>query len=138
MWMTKPFFDTNIVVYFVTEDIEKAQRSKELLTGGGVISVQVLNEFARVARGKRKLSFAEVRISLEAVRSTCDVVDLTVETHERGLAIAERYQLQIFDSMIVAAALLAGCTTLYSEDMHDGLVIDGLTIRNPYRPSGPA
>ena len=133
--MSKPFFDTNVVVYFVTEDVAKARRSTELLTAGGIISVQVLNEFVRVARGKRKLSFAEVKTTLDAVRSTCEVMNLTVETHERGLASAERYQLQIFDSMIVAAALLAGCTTLYSEDMHDGLVIDALTIRNPYRPT---
>jgi predicted nucleic acid-binding protein len=46
--------------------------------------------------------------------------------------LAERYQLGVYDGMIVAAALVAGCTTLYSEDMHDGLVIDQLTIRNPY------
>jgi predicted nucleic acid-binding protein len=47
--------------------------------------------------------------------------------------LAERYILNIYDAMIVAAAQLAGCTVLYSEDMHDGLVIDRLTIRNPYR-----
>ncbi len=66
-------------------------------------------------------------------RHCVTVVPLTVDTHDRGLALAERYQLSLYDGMIVAAAQLAGCTTLYSEDMHDGLVIDGLTIRNPYR-----
>jgi predicted nucleic acid-binding protein len=50
-----------------------------------------------------------------------------------GLALAERCKLSVHDGMIVAAAQLAGCTILYSEDMHDGLVIDRLTIRNPYR-----
>ena len=65
---------------------------------------------------------------------------MTLETHERGSNLRERYQLSVYDGMIVAAALLAGCTTLYSEDMHDGLVIDRLTIRNPYAgaPAGSA
>jgi predicted nucleic acid-binding protein len=69
---------------------------------------------------------------LEVFRTTLAVVPLTLETHERGLELAERYRLQLYDGMIVAAAQLAGCTVLYSEDMHDGLVIDGLSIRNPY------
>ncbi len=73
---------------------------------------------------------------LAAIRSTCTVASLTVTTHELGLAIAEKHQLNVYDGMIVAAAQLAGCTTLYSEDMHDGLVIDGLTIRNPYAAGG--
>jgi predicted nucleic acid-binding protein len=60
------------------------------------------------------------------------VMPVTKSTHERGIVYAERYQLAIFDANIVAAAVLAGCTTLYSEDMHNGLVIDGLTIRNPF------
>jgi predicted nucleic acid-binding protein len=66
----------------------------------------------------------------------CSVVPVTEETHVRGLVLAERYQLGLYDGMIVAAALLAGCTTLYSEDMHDGLVIDRLTICNPYAGTG--
>ena len=66
------------------------------------------------------------------MRGKCEIVPLTLETHMRGIAYAERYKLAIYDSMIVAAAVTAGCTTLYSEDMHDGLVIDGVTVRNPF------
>ena len=66
---------------------------------------------------------------------TCAVAPLTVTTHELGLAIAERHQLNVYDGMIVAAAQQAGCDVLYSEDMHDGIVLDGVTIRNPY--AGP-
>jgi predicted nucleic acid-binding protein len=55
-----------------------------------------------------------------------------VDTHDQALRIAERYGFQIYDSLIVAAALEAGCTTLYSEDMQDGQSIDTLTIRNPF------
>ena len=74
----------------------------------------------------------QVRQVVEAVRETCQVVPLTPEAHDLGLDLAERYGLNIYDALIVAAASLAGCATLYSEDMHDGLTIDGLTIRNPF------
>jgi predicted nucleic acid-binding protein len=58
---------------------------------------------------------------------------MTIETHKRALSIAERYGLSIYDALIVSAALLAGCTMLYSEDMQDGQIIDRqLTIRNPF------
>ena len=127
------FFDTNVIAYFASENDVKAGQSARLLEQGGVISVQVLNEFARASIGKRKLSYVELRTTLHAVKAVCKVVPLTVETHDLGLVFAERYQLGVYDSMIVSAAVLAECATLYSEDMHDGLVIGGLTIRNPYK-----
>ena len=132
MSASEVFFDTNILVYFASADTEKADRSDTLLRGGGVVSVQVLSEFAAVARRKHVMAWSSIRVVLAAVRSTCTVVPLTVETHELGLALAERHRLNVYDGMIVAAAKLARCTTLYSEDMHDGLVVDRLTIRNPY------
>jgi predicted nucleic acid-binding protein len=97
--------------------------------------VQVLNEFANVALRKVRLSWSETRDFLDTFRATLEIVPLTLQTHERGLDLAERYQLSLYDGMIVAAAHLAGCRVLYSEDMHDGLVIDQLTIRNPYTGS---
>jgi predicted nucleic acid-binding protein len=137
MASTEPFLDTNVLVYLLNSGTDKADRSDALVKAGAVISVQVLNEFTRVGLRKFSMSFAQVRSVLQGARMTCRVVPLTVEVHEQALRIAERYQLHIFDANIVAAALLAGCPTLYSEDMHDGLVIDGLTIRNPYRSAGP-
>jgi predicted nucleic acid-binding protein len=86
---------------------------EELLLQASVISVQVLNEFAAVAKGKLAMSFAEIREILDAIRKACQVEPLTVETHEQGLAVAERLGLSVYDSMIVAAALRAGCRTLY-------------------------
>ncbi len=127
------FFDTNVVVYALSKDAIKATRSETLLAEGGVVSVQVLNEVSRVARGKMRKAWPEVHEILAGIRAKCRVTPVTIDVHELGLACAERYQLNVFDSMIVAAALIEGCTTLYSEDMHDGLVIDRLTIRNPYR-----
>ncbi len=129
----EPFLDTNVLVYLMSAGTDKADRSHTLVRAGAVISVQVLNEFTRVGRRKFGLSFAEVRDILKTVRTTCRIVPLTLEVHEQALRLAEQYQLHIFDSNIVASAVLAGCSTLYSEDMHHGLVIDGLTITNPYR-----
>jgi predicted nucleic acid-binding protein len=126
------FFDTNVLVYLTDDGSGKSGRTEDLLADGGVISVQVLNEFALTALRKVGLSWTETRDFLSIFRATLEIVPLTLETHERGLDFAERYQLNVYDGMIVAAALLAGCKVLYSEDMHDGLVIERLTIRNPY------
>jgi predicted nucleic acid-binding protein len=127
------FLDSNILVYLASCDAGKAKRSEELLHSGGTISIQVLNEIAHVGRRKMKLNWAELALFLTSIRSLTSVVPLTAETHETGLALAERYGFSVYDGMIIAAALLAGCTRLWSEDMQDGLIVDGvLTIANPY------
>jgi predicted nucleic acid-binding protein len=126
------FFDTNVLAYLTDAESGKAGQTEDLLADGGVISVQVMNEFASVALRKVRLSWTETREFLDTFRDTLRIVPLTLETHVRGLVLAERYQFNVYDGMIVAAAQLAGCTVLYSEDMRDGLVIDRLTIRDPY------
>lgn len=131
--MPADFFDTNVLIYVASEDEAKSRRAQALIADGGIISVQVLNEIANVLRRKRTRSWQEVREFLETLRTLIDVEPVSIQCHETGLAIAERYQLAIYDSMLVSAALLAGCTTLWSEDMQHGLVIDGrLAIRNPF------
>jgi predicted nucleic acid-binding protein len=131
--MPASFFDANVVLYLTDSREHWRLTSRNLIQAGGVISVQVLNETTQTLRHpKFGYRWDQVSEFLEGIRAKCDVVPLTVEAHECALAYAERYQLGIFDANIVAAAVLASCTTLYSEDMHNGLVIDGLTIRNPY------
>ena len=131
--MGAAFFDSNVILYLTGRDPAKVAIARDVIRRRGVISVQVLNETARVLRKKFGFDWDDTTEFLIGVRAMCDVVPITLETHERGLAYAERYQLGVFDAMIVAAAVLAGCTTLYSEDMHHGLVIDGLTVKNPFR-----
>ncbi len=125
-------FDTNILLYLLSKDANKAERTDGLLSSGGVISVQVLNEFAAAALGKKAVDFVELREILSSIRVACTVEVVDVKTHERGLDIAECYKFSIYDSMIVAAALQAGCTTLFSEDLQNGQTIEGLTIKNPF------
>ena len=120
----------------LSADTAKADRAEDLLAHGGTISVQVLNEFVAVASRKLRLSMVEVRDVLAQILAVCAVVPLTIETHERALNIAERYGLSIYDALIVSAALMAGCKTLYSEDLQNGQVIERqLTIRNPFTPA---
>jgi predicted nucleic acid-binding protein len=126
------FFDTNVLLYLVSDDVAKANRAEQLVAQGGVISVQVLNEFAFVAVGKKGVDFTKLREILSSFRAVCVVTALDIETHELGLNIAERYRFSIYDSLIVAAALRAGCSMLYSEDFQHGQTIERLTIRNPF------
>jgi predicted nucleic acid-binding protein len=127
------FFDTNVILYLLSADAAKADRAESLLAEGGVVSVQVLNEFAAVASRKLKLTLPEIREFLATVRTLCEIAPLSLQTHERGLDLIERCSFSIYDALIIAAAQLAECTVLYTEDLRHGQVIDGLTIRDPFR-----
>lgn len=131
--MPGSFFDTNVLAYIASHDTRKADRAEALITEGGAISVQVLNELANVARRKMALSWTDTHTLLSTLRGLLSVHPLTTETHDTGLALAERYGFATYDAMIVAAALHADCDTLWSEDMQDGMVLaEGLRIRNPF------
>ena len=134
MAAAKVFIDSNILLYLLSKDAKKADTAEAVLRAGGAISVQVLNEITNVALKKLGMPWAEINQFLAVLRSLCAVEPLTVETYDRGRAVAERYGLSVYDSMIVAAALIAGCTVLYSEDMQDGLVVDRqLRVANPFK-----
>ncbi len=127
------FLDTNILLYLLSADETKFVRAENTIASGGIISVQVLNEFASVARRKLNMSFTEIREFLSHICMICPVIPVTVKVHDQGLRIAEHYGFSIYDALIVAAALSAGCTILYSEDMQNSQMIDGqLLIRNPF------
>ena len=100
--MSDRFFDTNVLLYLLSAEVAKANRAEAELTGGGIISVQVLNEFAAVATRRLKMSIDEVRETLIVIRAVCTVVPLTGETHDLGLHIAKKNRVSIYDAMIVA------------------------------------
>lgn len=133
----KPFIDTNILLYLLSTDTDKADRAETILLTGGLISVQVLNEMTHVARRKLAMSWKEINEILSIIRSMCTAAPLTIETHDRGRLIAERYRLSVYDAMIVASALIGKCNILYSEDMQDGLLVEQqLRICNPFIITG--
>ena len=131
--MPGSFLDSNIVLYLASEDLLKADRAQELVAEGGTISVQVLNEIANISRRKMGLSWAETRNFLLMIRGLLKVEPMTIEIHDVGITLAERYQLSVYDSMIVSAALSAECDTLLTEDLQDGLLINArLRVLNPF------
>lgn len=130
--MSNAFLDTNVLIYAVSGSAERAQRSTEILQAGGVISVQVLNEFVTVSRRKHALNWDEVEAWLALFRSTLSVEPMTLQTQIRATALSRRHQIDIYDATILAAAEQAGCGVLYTEDMQHGATIAGVEIRNPY------
>ena len=115
-------------------NLGKADRAEFVISDGGVISVQVLNELANVARRKMRMTWPETKAFLSVFRGLLTVEAITVETHETGLAFAERYNLSIYDAMIAASAFHADCDVLWSEGMQDGMTLgDRLRIVNPFR-----
>jgi predicted nucleic acid-binding protein len=129
----RPFFDTPILIYSISSDEPRAAMAEKLLADGGWISIQVLNEFAAVARRKLNLSWEETREALLAIRTLCESpTRLSIETHEAALEIAARYGYHLYDALILAAAIEAGCDILYTEDMQHGQSIGPITISNPF------
>jgi predicted nucleic acid-binding protein len=130
----RAFFDTNVVIYALAQNDPRNAVAERLLLQGGRISVQVLNEFVSVARGKLRLTWPEVTEALAAIRTLCgDPIAIDVEMHEQAVALAQAHGLAIYDALIVAAARRARCDVLYSEDMQTGRRFeDGLRIENPF------
>lgn len=130
----RPFFDTNVLIYSVSESDPRSDIAESLLAAGGVVSVQILNEFVSTARRKIGMSWDDVVEAVSAIRVLCPFPRaLTVETYDASVAIARSHGFHIYDALVVAAALEADCDVLYTEDLQDGQIIEGrLTVRNPF------
>jgi predicted nucleic acid-binding protein len=131
--------DTNVAVYAFSED-DRSTKSLDLLDAGPRISVQLLNEFAFVSLRKRQVPWPEIEQSLAAITSLASSLrPVGEDVHKRAVRLAQRYRLRFYDALLLAAAILDGCSIFYSEDMQDALVIEGtLTIVNPFLPAAPA
>lgn len=132
------FLDTNVLLYATLQPDQRSEAARALLARRCVINVQVLNEFANVASRKLRRPWPDVVQAVDAIRLLClPPLSLSVSVHESGMAIAACTGYQLYDALIIAAALEAGCTTLFSEDLQDGQVIDKrLVIRNPFAGTG--
>jgi predicted nucleic acid-binding protein len=129
----KPFLDTNIIVYAFSSNDSRNGKAEALLEAGGIISVQVLNEFVSVSRRKQRRNWNEVYDALGVLKILLEPPQpLTLELHEAAITIARNHGFSIYDSLIIAAALRAECPLLYSEDFQHGLTIGSLTVRNPF------
>jgi predicted nucleic acid-binding protein len=134
--MPKPFLDTNVLLYAFTASDWRKGRAADLLAGGGIVSVQVLNEFVDVSRRKLKQDWPAIKEALERLSVLLEEpVAVTLATHAEAIDVASRYGFRIYDSLLIAAARQAGCRTLYTEDLQHGQVFEGLTIENPFLPA---
>ena len=129
----KFFIDSNVVLYLLSAEPEKANAAEKAISSNAIISVQVLNEVTNVARKKLALKWDEITEFIAVIRSVCTVVPLTLQMHGKARQLAEQYQISFYDACIVAAAIEAKCKTLLTEDLQDGLIIEKvLTIQNPF------
>jgi predicted nucleic acid-binding protein len=114
-------------------DIHKRHIAEELLLGNPVISSQVISEFINVIRRLRNVSKYQLMIETAGLFRYCPIVPVSYSILQRAAQFITRYDFQIFDSVIVASAVVSGCKILYSEDMHHNLIVEGqLTICNPF------
>jgi predicted nucleic acid-binding protein len=133
------FFDTNVLLYALVPDPKlkrdaRTEMSEDLLANGGVVSVQVLNEFSDVASRKLGKSWSEIAELLEGIEVLCGTaVPLTAQVQKAAVRISGRHRFRIYDSLILAAAIESKCDVLFSEDLQDGQVIEGLRIENPFK-----
>ena len=130
--MAKPFIDSNVVLYLFSSDTVKADRAESLLQSGGLISVQVLNEVASVCLRKLKMTWEEIDTVLETLKSTCEVLPVTLASHEKAVGLAKRFQISLYDANIAATAILCGADTLFSEDLQNGMSMESVTVVNPF------
>ena len=133
------FLDTNILIYAALQPDRRTDTARSLLTRRSIVSVQVLNEFASVARRKLRRGWPEITQALALIRELiASPLSVTIDTHQAALKLAAATGYHFYDALILASALEAGCDTLFSEDLQDGRVIaERLTIRNPFASNTP-
>jgi len=131
------FIDSNILVYAEASD-EPAKQSAALallrhlkLSGSGIISTQVLQEYANVALRKMRLDANHVRKQLNT-HQQFEIVQVTPAIINGALDLHQTRSLSFYDALIVQAASIAGCDILYSEDLNTGEIINGVRIVNPF------
>jgi predicted nucleic acid-binding protein len=129
----RAFVDTNVLVYSQSNDGEKTAKAIILLEQYPVISTQVINEAISVLTRKCGVSRQNAYELADLWLDACEVESVTVSTIRQAMLLTQKHMLSHWDALIVAAALLAKCDILYSEDMQHGYVFDNcLRVVNPF------
>ncbi|MGH8217773.1 MAG: PIN domain-containing protein [Steroidobacteraceae bacterium] len=127
------FFDTNILIYAFAANEPRSVRAEALIADGGVIGVQVLNEFTNVTRRKLAWDWKQVESALAVIEDLLGPVrPLTVGIHAQAVVLARDHTLSFYDALIVAAAADTECRLLCSEDLQHGRKFGALTVENPF------
>ena len=130
----KYFFDTNVLIYAFASNDPRAEKAEALLAEGGVIGVQVINEFTNVARRKLGWSWPQTEAALAVIDELLEPpLALTADIHKQAITLAKNNSLSFYDALIVAAAIDAGSKTLLTEDMQHGRKFGSMRVENPFR-----
>ncbi len=134
----KIFLDTNVVIYFYSEDEPQKQKIAysilEQYHNKIIISNQVINELSNTLFRKFKLNGNEVRETVLELSDYFPIINFNLQTQLMAIEIKEKYKLQFYDSLILATALENGCSVVFSEDMqHNQIIENKLTIINPFK-----
>jgi len=131
----KVFLDTNILLYLFSEDEpEKQAIGLSALTGYACItSTQAINELCNVFTKKWKLPIDNIEEAIQDIRNICRIqlVDLSVVSC--ALKLHEKYGYAYYDCLMLAIAVLDNCRYVFSEDMKDGHIVDGVEIVNIFK-----
>lgn len=131
----KSFLDTNVLIYcYSVSEPEKQMKAQTVANLPDIIiSTQVLKELSSILRRKYRLDWSNIRAAIEETQTNFEVYVNTIDSIKAACDIAKQYQFSFYDSLIVAAALDSGCTTLFSEDLQHGQVINEmLVVKNPF------
>lgn len=130
---SKPFLDTNVLIYAFAAGDRRQPLAEAVLSQGGIVSIQVLNEFVNVSSRKLGLSWSDIDKRVDVVRALVDdPTPLTIAEHENARRISRARKIGFYDALIIAAAQSAGCDLLLSEDMQAGAKFGGVVVRNPF------
>jgi predicted nucleic acid-binding protein len=135
--------DSNVLVYaFMRSDPEKHRAASELMIAAGmldcVLAAQAIAEYLNVMRRKHPELFEEAQAQAGRWRATFPILDTTAEHVLRAADFAERHRLQFWDSLIWQVARSANATLFLSEDLQDGLSLEGMAVLNPFAAGNEA
>lgn len=129
------FVDTNILIYFISDDLKKKAKSREILFSEGepILSSQVISEFINACLTKNLLKLDKVIPLSAKFMDALEFALIKETTIKKALQIQKAHNYSYWDCLIIASALENNCATLYTEDMQDGHIIENrLKIINPF------
>jgi predicted nucleic acid-binding protein len=128
------FFDTNILIYAFAAGDQRSAKAEALMAEGGLIGVQVLNEFTHVVRRKLAWDWPQIDAALAEIAQLLGPArPLTTDIHANAVKLARGSKLSFYDALVIAAAADAGCRELLTEDLQHGRKFGSVTVENPFR-----
>jgi len=134
MILVNSFVDSNIILYLLDKDSDKKEKAEKIIASSPFLNSQVLVEVGNVCKRKFGYSKYDILNIWSDLINDCICVNIEETTMKYAIDLIKRYDFQLFDSIVIASALETNCSILFSEDMQDGMILEGkLTIINPFK-----